>query len=79
MMKTTQKELRRILSIDASAVDITHADNAIRDFIIKKESHLTQIAYSTGVYGYNGMLFKGHKTGTLYIIASRTTAIYIFG
>lgn len=37
-----------------------------------------QVGYSSGVYGCNGMLLKGNKTGKLYAITSRTTAVFVF-
>lgn len=71
MEKYTQKELRRLVSIGA-AVDITSAGdrNAIPEYY-------TQIGYSNGIYGCNGMLFKG-ESGKLYAITKRTSAIFIF-
>lgn len=71
MEKYTQKELRRLVRIGA-AVDITGASdrNAIPEYY-------TQIGYSNGIYGCNGMLFKG-KSGKLYAITKRTSAIFIF-
>ena len=38
-----------------------------------------KIGYSSGIDGCNGLLLKGLETGTLYVIASRTAALYIFG
>lgn len=61
-----------------TTVDITHGNNETREQIINDEEYYTQIGYSAGVYGCNGMLLKGHKTGKLYAVTSRTSAIYIF-
>lgn len=47
--------------------------------IIKKEGFLSQVGYSSGVYGCNGMLLRGHETGVYYAVTSRTLAIFIFG
>ena len=77
MKKYTQKELKNLVALEV-AEDITHGDNDTRRELEEKEGFYTQIGYSAGVYGCNGMLLKGHKTGTLYAITARTTAIYVF-
>ena len=61
--------------------DVNYVSNLtdVDEKIIKKESYLTQIGYSAGVYGCNGMLLKGHNTRTYYAVTSRTLAIYLFG
>jgi len=78
MKRYTQKELREMVST-GMAKDITHGTNETRRELITNEEYYTQVGYSSGVYGCNGMLLKGHKSGTLYAITARTTAIYIFG
>lgn len=77
MTRYTQKQLREMVK-DGIAVDITYSDNAMHDTIEKEEGYYNQIGYSVGIYGWNGMLLKGHKTGKLYAITSRTTAIFIY-
>lgn len=77
MKKYTQKELKNLVALGV-AEDITHGDNDTRRELEEKEGFYTQIGYSAGVYGCNGMLLKGHKTGTLYAITARTTAICVF-
>lgn len=77
MKKYTQKELKNLVALGV-AEDITHGNNDTRRELEEKEGFYTQIGYSAGVYGCNGMLLKGHKTGTLYAITARTTAIYVF-
>lgn len=77
MKKYTQKELKKLVALGV-AEDITHGDNDTRRELEEKEGFYTQIGYSAGVYGCNGMLLKGHKTGTLYAITARTTAIFVF-
>ena len=77
MKKYTQKELKNLVSLGV-AEDITRGDNDTRENIISTEGYYTQIGYSAGVYGCNGMLLQGHKTGKLYAITARTTAIFIF-
>ena len=72
MKKYTKKQLVNLVRTGA-AIDVTCA---------KKQSDIpeyyTQIGYASGIYGCNGMLLKGCKTGKLYAVTSRTTAIYIF-
>lgn len=77
MERYTQKQLKNLVNTGA-AVDITRGNNETREQIINEEEYYTQIGYSAGVYGYNGMLLKGHKTGKLYAITNTTSAIYIF-
>ena len=77
MKRYTQKELKNLVSLGV-AEDITRGDNDTRIAIEAAEGYYTQIGYSAGVYGCNGMLLKGHKTGKLYAVTSRTSAIYIF-
>ena len=43
----------------------------------KELKRLVKVGYSSGVYGCNGMLLRG-KSGQLYAVCARTTAIYIF-
>lgn len=71
MERYTQKQLKNLVKIGA-AIDVTNASE-------RKDvpEHYTQIGYSAGVYGCNGMLLKG-ESGQLYAVTSRTTAIYIF-
>ena len=72
MEKYTNKQLKSLVSCGA-AIDVTYA---------KKQSDIpenyTQIGYVSGTYGCSGMLLKGCDTGKLYVVTSRTTAIYIF-
>lgn len=77
MKKYTQKELKNLVALGA-AEDITRGDNETRKNIESAEGYYTQIGYSAGVYGCNGMLLQGHKTGKLYAITARTTAIFVF-
>lgn len=77
MMRVTQRQLREMVKAGI-AKDITNGDNETRREIEKEEGYYVQIGYSSGVYGCNGMLLQGKKTGTLYAITKRTQAIYIF-
>ena len=82
MKKYTQKELKNLVALGL-AEDITRGDNETRKSETRKsiesvEGYYTQIGYSAGVYGCNGMLLQGRKTGKLYAITARTTAICVF-
>ena len=76
MIRTTQKNLRELAEV---YTDITTATDTDHAKIMKKEGWLDQIMYAAGKYGCNGKVFRGHKTGELYIITRRSAAIYIFG
>lgn len=78
MRKYTQKELKNMVAL-GMVEDITRANDEDYEKIIRKEDYLSQVGYSAGVYGCNGMLLKGHKTGGYYAVTSRTSAIYLFG
>lgn len=78
MRKYTQKELKNMVAL-GMAEDVTRANNEDYERIIKKEGFLSQVGYSSGVYGCNGMLLRGHETGVCYAVTSRTLAIFIFG
>ena len=77
MMEVKQKELRNMVG-EPFVEDITHATQEDYDRIMQTERWLDMIAYSCGVYGRNGVLYRGHETGKLYVITSRTTALFIF-
>ena len=77
MRRYAQRELKNLVALGV-AEDITRGDNETREAIESVEGYYTQIGYSSGVYGCNGMLLQGHKTGKLYAITARTTAIFVF-
>lgn len=72
MMRYTQKQLRALVKSGA-AIDVTNA-NEHGDI----PEPYRKIGYSAGVYGCNGMLLQGTRTGRLYAVTSRTIAIYLF-
>lgn len=72
MTKYTQKQLKELVKSGA-AIDVTNAGE--RGAIPENYS---QIGYSAGVYGCNGMLLQGCESGKLYAVTARTTAIYLF-
>lgn len=69
MEKYTQKQLKNLVKCGV-AVDITN-DNK------RRINNYTQIGYSCGVYGCNGMLLQD-ATGKLFAITDRTMAIYLY-
>lgn len=71
MQKFTQRELRNLVAC-GTAKDITNA----RERNEVPEGY-SQIGYSCGIYGCNGMLLEG-DSGQLYAVTARTTAIYLF-
>lgn len=77
MTKYTQKQLREMVSV-GMAEDISRYGCKEADELRAKEGWLSQIGYASGIYGCNSQLFKGHNTGKLYAITSRTTAIFLF-
>lgn len=76
MTKYTQKQLKAMVN-DGIATDVSYANYDTKHKIEKEEGWLTQIGYSSGVYGCSGMLLKS-QSGKLYAITGRTQAIYIF-
>lgn len=78
MHKYTQKELKNMVALGMTE-DVTRANDEDYEKIIKREDYLSQVGYSSGVYGCNGMLLRGYKTGGYYAVISRTSAIYLFG
>ena len=77
MMEVKQKELKNMVHL-SYCEDITHGTEEDYQRIMKEEDWLDTIAYSTGIYGRTGTLYRGHKTGKLYVITSRTSAIFLF-
>ena len=68
MLKTTQREIKKI-----PAIDIT----MWREEKLAELPRLEEIAYSIGVYGCNGKLFRG-TDGEFYKITSRSTNLFRF-
>lgn len=75
-MKTSKKNLIE-LSDNLQAVDITYKSFEEMQELIKKEQAFNSIAQAFGIYGINAEIVKGYKTGTFYIIKSRTSAIFM--
>ena len=77
MMRVTQKELRNIAKQEYCE-DITHANDFDYKCIMAEEGWLDTLAYSAGIYGGNGKLYRGHNTGKLYAITTRSSAYFMF-
>lgn len=77
MRKYTQRELKALVRTGA-AVDITNHGISEYKALINKEKYLEKLGYSSGIYGINGGLLQGRETGTLYAIAARSTAAFIY-
>lgn len=71
MKKYTTRQLKELVKIGA-AIDVT---DAISTTAIPERYE--KIGYSRGINGLNGLLMKG-KSGKLYAITSRSTAIMLF-
>ena len=76
-MEVKQKELKNMVG-KTFCEDITYGTEEDYQRIMNEESWLDTIAYSTGIYGRSGTLYRGHNTGKLYVITSRTCALYLF-
>lgn len=76
MRKYTQKELREFVRLNM-AIDITYmAEKELLE--LKKTEQLSQVGYSCGVYGCNGMLIKSDTTGQYYTIIGRVGNLWLF-
>ena len=65
----TQKELRRLIR-NGAAESIKQCGQI--------HEPTTTIGYSSGLYGCNGVLLRGNKTGKLYAIIGRTPAMFYY-
>lgn len=70
-MKTTLKDIKKI-----NAEDITRLSSDEIKKLMKEENYFTEIAISSGIYGINGCIVKGAKTGILYKITSRNSNLF---
>lgn len=72
-MKTSQKDIK-----DFNAVDVTYITLEEYKALKDKEGYFIDVCYSMGTYGCNGCIIQGFCTGTLYKVAGRTTALFMF-
>lgn len=68
----TLKEIKNI-----AAEDITYITLEQMTELKQNEDGLEEIGYSMGIYGCNGKLLQGIKTGTLYKITKRTSTLFM--
>lgn len=70
MERYTLKELKRLISTGAAkGITFSNTRSDVPEY--------TQIGYSCGIYGCNGMLLQG-ESGRLYAITKRTPALFLF-
>lgn len=74
--KTTLKQLKQILKYSETATDITRYNFDQVNELRERETGLYLQMLSTGVYGINGALLQGKKTGISYIITARTGSLF---
>lgn len=72
MVKMSNKNLK-ILATSLNAIDLTFEQERIKGL-----GCLTKIAYSVGVYGCNGFVFKGCDD-KIYAVTKRTGAFWLYG
>ena len=72
MAKMTKKALLS-LARSLNAIDLTN-DHSVR----KGCEHLTEVAYSEGMYGCTGCILKD-QDDNFYVIKDRTSALWVYG
>ena len=76
MKKVTQKEIRSYIT-EGIAVDLkVWSRNAIRARQIA-EGGFTDVLYSSGACGINGVLAQGYCTGALYAVVGRCSELFM--
>lgn len=79
MEKYTQKQLKNMVKRGiATDVSWVGSNESRKKAMAEEPDGYDQVGYSNGIYGINGMLFKGRTTNKLYAITSRCSAIYLF-
>lgn len=76
-VKVSRKVIREFVK-NGEAKDISHISLDDSKKLVNKEGWLNTELYSVGMYGCNGILFRGHNTGDRYAITDRTPAIFYF-
>lgn len=74
-MEVKNKDLKELVERNLAKDISYYQDEKIRN-IKNNEKGFNEIAYSSGIYGCNGVLLQGRTTLKLYVITSRTSAIY---
>ena len=76
-VKVTRKVIREYVA-SGDAIDITNISFDDAKKLTADEGWLDTELYSMGVYGCNGCLLRGHKTGTRYAICNRAQSLFYF-
>ena len=76
-IKVTRKTIREFVN-NGEATDITSISFDDAKKLTADEEWLDTELYSMGVYGCNGVLFRGHKTGNRYAITNRAQSLFYF-
>ena len=72
MVRTTLKEIK-----EHYGKDITNYSKEELNQLIQEVGELVIIAYSLGVYGWNGLLAYNSKVNKYYKVTSRSTALFM--
>lgn len=72
MKKTTQKQLKYLVSIGAA-----RCANDMDKMPCHPLHPIERLAVSHGIYGANGLLFRG-ADGELYAVTARNSALFYF-
>lgn len=73
--KMTLREIKGYVSTGA-AEDLTNLSFKEMDDFLFTRPGLEKIAFSTGIYGVNSLLFCDPVTGELFAITKRSTALF---
>ena len=76
-MNVARKVIREYVA-SGDAIDITNISLDDSKKLTDDEGWLDTELYSMGVYGYNGILFRGHNTGNRYAITNRAQSLFYF-
>lgn len=68
----TQKQLKQLVA-EGKAIDITNYSISQLKQLQQKENGIYPIGSSYGMYGDNGRLYKGNKSGKIYAVTKRNT------
>lgn len=74
MERTTQKALKNFVK-NGIAEDITTLSFTDCKALLNKENGTKTISVSVGVYGVNGALIEGNKSGKWYAITARNSTL----
>lgn len=77
MKRTTQRAIKEEIKA-GRAIDATSYTCEQYDATRANEGGFSIMAKSRGVYGCNGLLATGRKTGTVYAVSARSSAVFLF-